>query len=123
MEILYNLIALLPVAVLAPAFWIARRLGAGQRSLLLLMLPIPYALCMGWGLAFSVPAGDLRGKESLWVADILGVFILMSVVLSLGVVWALRKARVVAAVVGLIEVISTFAMAFMAVMMVTGNWI
>jgi hypothetical protein len=100
-----------------------RRRSVGRRGFLLILAVLPVVLCILWGMWFGVEPGTAGAADGSLVAEAPAWFALASIAVWIGLVCALRNARWIAAVVGLLEVATTLVTALLAIMQVTGSWI
>jgi hypothetical protein len=100
-----------------------RRPSVGRRGFLLSLNALPVALCIFWGMRFGVEPGSPGAADGSFVAEAPTWFALASLVIGLGLIGILRNARVIAAIVGLLEIATTLMVALLATMQVTGSWI
>jgi hypothetical protein len=100
-----------------------RRASVGRRAFLLFLSPLPVALCIFWGKRFGVEPGSSGAADGSFIADAPAWFALASIFIWLGLIGVLRHARLIAAIVGLLETATTLMVALLATMQVTGSWI
>jgi uncharacterized protein (DUF2062 family) len=100
-----------------------RRPAVGARGLLLAISAMPVAICLLWGFWFRVEPGTKGASSESFVANAPLGFALLSLLIAIGLPFVMRGARVLAAIVVLLELFCTLVVALLAVMQVTGSWI
>ena len=120
-QVLYALV--LQALIIAPALYMISRKGWRAQHALLLLLAIPFLLCALWGDLFGVEAGRIDPRRSDPIVHTLLVFWWATPLLAVGVTWSLRGSRLVAAIVGVVEIPLTFVAMLLAAMEITGSWI
>ncbi len=121
MDVLYAIV--LQALIIAPALYLASRKGWRVRHMLLLLLAVPFLLCALWGVLFRVEPGQIDTRRSDPLINTLMAFWWATPALAIGVTWRLRGSRLIAAIVGVVEIPLTLVAVLLAAMQVSGSWI